>query len=77
MKPKGWYVALIGTKPEDLEHCFRLEVSGLDAGNRTAVETRLRQKVDQTKRGASNLPAIASVVGFKEKVIAIQKVSSK
>lgn len=70
-----WYVAPIGTSPDDLERCFRLEVSGLDTGGRSAVEARLRQKVDQTRRGASNLPAIASVVGFKERAVAIQKVS--
>lgn len=70
-----WYVAPIGTQPDDLERCFRLEVSGVDAGGRSAVEARLQQKVNQTKRGASNLPAIASVVGFKERSIAIQKVS--
>lgn len=70
-----WYVAPIGTDPEDMESCFRLEVSGIDAGGRPLVEARLRQKVDQTKRGTSNLPAIASVVGFKERAIAIQRVS--
>jgi len=70
-----WYVAPIGTEPDDLESCFRLEVSGLDAGDRGAIAARLRQKVDQTRRGASNLPAIATVVGFKEKAVAIQNVS--
>jgi hypothetical protein len=70
-----WYVAPIGTTPDDLENCFRLEVSGLDTGGRVAVEARLRQKVEQTRRGAINLPAIASVVGFKERSVAIQKVS--
>lgn len=69
-----WYVAPIGTESDDLESCFRLEVSGLDAGGRAEVAARLRQKVEQTRRGASNLPAIASVVGFKEKSVAIQKV---
>ena len=72
-----WYVAPVGTTPEDLENCFRLEVSGVDAGGAAAVETRLRQKVAQTRRGASNLPAIASVVGFKEKTVAIQRVSEE
>jgi|SRR5882672_6697295 len=71
-----WYVAPVGTAPDDLEHCLRLEVSGLDTGARSAVDARLRQKVAQARRGASNLPAIASVVGFKERTIAIQKVSS-
>jgi hypothetical protein len=70
-----WYVAPVGTSPGDLEDCYRLEVSGLDAGGRAAVQARLKQKVDQTRRGASNLPAIASVVGFKELAIAIQKVN--
>jgi hypothetical protein len=70
-----WYVAPIGTEPVDLESCLRLEISGVDAGNRSAIKTRLLQKVAQTKAGASNLPAIASVVGFKEKQIAIQRVN--
>ena len=70
-----WYVAPIGSAPEDLENCFRLEVSGIDAGGQSIVNARLKQKMDQTRRGASNLPAIASVVGFKELAIAIRKVS--
>lgn len=72
-----WYVAPIGTEPEDLENCLRLEVSGVDTGSRSAIETRLLQKIAQTRRGSSNLPAIASVVGFKEKTVAIQKVSDE
>ena len=70
-----WYVAPIGSDPDDLENCFRLEVSGIDAGGQSIVDARLKQKVNQTRRGASNLPAIASVVGFKELAIAIQRVS--
>lgn len=70
-----WYVAPIGSDPQDLENCLRLEVSGVDSGDRSVVAARLRQKVDQARRGASNLPAIASVIGFKELSIAIQKVS--
>lgn len=72
-----WYVAPVGTAPEDLEGCFRLEVSGVDAGGQAVVEARLRQKIEQTRRGSSNLPAIASVVGFKEGAVAIQRVSDK
>ena len=71
-----YYVAPAGKLAEDLEDCFRLEVSGIDKGNQSAIQTRLKQKVEQTKRGASNLPAIASVVGFKEKCIAIEKMSN-
>lgn len=70
-----WYVAPVGDEAEDLERCFRLEVSGVDSGGQAVVNARLKQKIDQTRRGASNLPAIASVVGFKELAIAIQRVS--
>lgn len=70
-----WYVAPIGTLASDLEHCLRLEVSGVNSGDRPAVAARLHQKVAQARKGASNLPAIASVVGFKQKAVAIQKVS--
>lgn len=71
-----WYVAPIGSDPEDLEGCFRLEVSGVDAGGQSAIKARLIKKVAQTQRGTSNLPAIASVVGFRELTVAIQKVSN-
>ena len=67
-----WYVAPIGARADDLEGCFRLEVSGVDSGGQAVVDARLRQKVEQTRRGASNRPAIASVVGFKERAVAIQ-----
>jgi len=70
-----WYVAPLGDEAEDLESCFRLEVSGVDSGGQAVVDARLKQKIDQTRRGASNLPAIASVVGFKELAVAIHKVS--
>lgn len=72
-----WYVAPVGSDPEDLEDCFRLEVSGVDSGNRSTIDTRLKQKINQTRRGASNLPAIASVVGFKEKIVLTHKVSEE
>jgi hypothetical protein len=49
---------------EDLEASFRLEVSGTDAGGQSVIDTRLRQKLEQARKGNSNLPAIASVVGF-------------
>jgi len=72
-----WYVAPRGEQHEDLESCFRLEVSGLDAGSKSDIEARLRQKIEQTHRGKSNLPAIASVVGFKERLVLINKVEAK
>jgi len=69
-----WYVAPKEASAEDMEDYYRLEVSGLDAGGPAAIQERLKRKIDQTRRGRSNLPAIASVVGFKELAIAIQKV---
>jgi hypothetical protein len=69
-----WYVAPIGVETDDLEDCFRLEVSGVDAGGKAVIDARLKQKVDQTRRGASSLPAIAAVVGFRERSISIQRV---
>jgi len=48
----------------DLEASYRLEVSGTDEGNETTIFARLRQKLEQARKGSSNLPAIASVVGF-------------
>jgi hypothetical protein len=59
-----YYLGEPGTTPDDLEASYRLEVSGTDKGNETVIITRLRQKLDQTRKGTSNLPAIASVVGF-------------
>lgn len=70
-----YYVAPIGSNPDDLENCFRLEVSGVSAGDRATVESRLRSKLEQTAKGKSNLPALASVIGFKERLIAIAKMS--
>jgi len=72
-----WYVAPRGDQPDDLEDCLRLEVSGVDAGSPSDIAARLRQKIEQTHRGKSNLPAIASVVGFKERLILINKVGTK
>jgi len=49
----------------DLEAALRLKVSGIDSCDTEAfVAQRLSRKVDQARRGASNLPAIAGVVGF-------------
>ena len=71
-----WYVAPVGTETQDLEDCFRLEVSGVDLGGSAIVSARLRQKVEQTRRGNSNIPAIATVVGFKERTVAIERVEA-
>jgi hypothetical protein len=72
-----YYVAPAGKTIDDLEDCWRLEVSGLDKGNDAAVARRLREKVQQTKDGASNLPAIAGVIGFEILRVRIEYVDEK
>jgi hypothetical protein len=72
-----WYVAPNNAKIEDLEHCIRLEVSGISAGNSTDINRRLREKVGQAARGESNLPAIAAVVGFKALEVAISSLGAQ
>lgn len=67
-----WYVAPRGHDREDLEDCYRLEVSGVESGDMTRVRGRLKQKVAQTRKGVSNVPALASVVGFKERYVVIE-----
>jgi len=59
-----YYLGESGSKADDLEANFRLEVSGTDEGGETIILGRLRQKLEQARKGNSNLPAIASVVGF-------------
>lgn len=68
-----YYIAPANKTIEDLEDCFLLEVSGTDLDN-YEVHRRLRIKVRQAREGQSNLPAIASVVGFRVKLISMQKV---
>jgi hypothetical protein len=59
-----YYLGRPGDQADDLEATLRLEVSGTDAGSEILIKARLRQKVEQARRGNSNLPAVASVVGF-------------
>lgn len=68
-----YYIAPFGKDIEDLEDCFRLEVSGTDL-NESQVKQRLMKKVNQALSGKSNLPALAAVVGFKAKMILIKTV---
>lgn len=68
-----YYIGPANQALEDLEDCFRLEVSGthLDI---SGVKSRLREKIQQSKEGKSNLPALATVVGFRACVIMLQTV---
>jgi hypothetical protein len=56
----------LGHEGDDtLETAYRLEVAGSDRGDTRSLKSRLSRKVRQTRQGKSNLPAIASVVGFR------------
>jgi hypothetical protein len=67
-----YYVAPLGASPTDLEEALRLEVSGSD-GTETELRARLRQKQEQTRRGTGREPAIAAVVGFKSRLILLER----
>lgn len=68
-----YYIAPINEIAEDLENCFRLEVSGTNRNN-NEVENRLTKRTKQAKKGQSNLPAIVVIVGFQVKLILMQLV---
>ena len=59
----------------DLESARRLEVSGTDTGSKGAIRGRLREKVRQVRAGASDLPAFASVVGFREALVLLDEMT--
>ena len=67
-----YYIGPAGEEFEDLENCLRLEISGTDKGSLAVVKRTLQEKVDQTLRGSSNLPALAAVIGFQAQVIMIE-----
>jgi hypothetical protein len=70
-----YYIAPAGRGVDDLEDCLRLEVSGVDHGDEKEVLKRLSAKVRQARAGSSSLPAIAGVVGFGARLLAVQDVS--
>ena len=63
-----YYVAPLGGTIEDLESCFRLEVSGTNL-DESRLRRRLSEKIQQAQDGKSNLPALAIVVGFRVRLI--------
>jgi hypothetical protein len=69
-----YYVAAAGSGGNDLEACLRLEVSGVDSGDRPQVTKRLLEKVRQAQQGESSLPAFAGVIGFSAKLLMVQDV---
>lgn len=66
-----YYIAPKDTPAEDLQQWLRLEISGVDSGSESTVAKRLRDKLAQAAAGNSDLPAIASVVGFRTKLIVL------
>lgn len=68
-----YYIAPVGVGLEDLEHWWRLEVSGTHS-EKSEVKRRLRIKLEQARQGKSNLPALASVIGFRVQLILLQTV---
>jgi hypothetical protein len=59
-----YYLGPPNSTADDLETSLRLEVSGTDKGSDAVIQARLREKLKQAESGTSNLPAIATVVGF-------------
>ena len=68
-----YYVAPIGKYTEDLEGCWRLEVKGTDQ-SKARMRSKLKEAIIQLLNGESDLPAIAAVIGFKEKLIILKTV---
>jgi hypothetical protein len=64
-----YYLGNFGEAFEDLETSYRLEVSGMNRATGAEIAARLRKKKEQAVSGASNLPAIASVVAFSSLMI--------
>ena len=70
-----YYIAPVGEDLEDLEHWWRLEVSGTHS-DKSEVKRRLRIKVEQARQGSSSLPALAAVIGFRVQLILLQTVDA-
>lgn len=67
-----YYIGPANEDIEDLENCWRLEVSGTNKGSVADVKRVLKEKVEQAVRGNSNLPALAAVIGFQAKLIMLR-----
>lgn len=71
-----YYVANADAPGDDFESAQRLEVSGLNLGDAMAIKGRLEQKREQAAAGDSPLPALAGVVGFRERLILLSQVDA-
>ena len=72
-----YYVGPAGTGTDDLEGMYRLEIAGRDRASDRMVYAALLEKVEQARRGRSNLPAMAGVVGFLSRLIMLRMVEDK
>jgi hypothetical protein len=70
-----YYVAPTDSPIDDLEDCFRLEISGTNSVSVGDLERLLVRKLEQARAGTSNLPAMAGVIGFRVARILIQRLS--
>ena len=59
-----YVVAASAPLADDIEESMRLEISGSDHGSHAQLAYRLREKIDQLKRGRDIRPGWAVVVGF-------------
>lgn len=59
----------------DLERddILRLEVSGIDQDTPTRLRSRMREKLEQARDGASLFPSMACVVGFASATVQLRK----
>lgn len=74
MSGADYYIVPQGKSPDYFENALRLEISGLNKGGISDYRYRLERKINQTKVSGQNKPAIASVVGFEQKVILISEI---
>jgi hypothetical protein len=72
-----YYVGPADAGYDDLEHCWRLEISGVDRGSASVIRRRVTEKIWQTRRGSSNLPALVGVVGFEVRMIIVEPVEDE
>jgi hypothetical protein len=72
-----YYVGPPGAGENDLEDCWRLEISGMDKGSRKDLAERLGRKTLQAQVGASNLPALAGVFLFQLGILMLRDVPEK
>lgn len=66
-----YYIAPPGTEWDDLDDLTRLEVSGIDHGNQSALASRLAEKLRQLAKGSSDANGVAGVVLFSDRRIRV------